>query len=56
MRGWVDLYRHGFVTGERLLRHLQSRTDADLAPVFSAYLQDPTVAVLRGAPAGVRPE
>ena len=56
MRAWVDLYRHGFVTGDRLLRHLQSRTDADLAPVFSAYLQDPTVAVLRGAPAGVRPE
>jgi hypothetical protein len=56
MRAWVDRYRHGFVTGERLLRHLQSRTDADLAPVFSAYLEDPTVAVLRGAPAGVRPE
>ena len=25
MRSWVDRYRHGFVTGDRLLRHLQAR-------------------------------
>ena len=44
MRSWVDRYRHGFVTGDRLLRHLQSRTDANLAPVYAAYLEDPVVA------------
>ena len=53
MRYWVDRYRHGFVTGDRLLRHLQSRTDADLAPIYAAYLADPLVPRLRGAPAGV---
>ncbi len=56
MRSWVDQYRHGFVTGERLLRHFQSRTDADLAPVYAAYLADPLVVRLRGAPAGVFPQ
>jgi hypothetical protein len=56
MRRWVDTYRHGFVTGERLLRHLQRETDANLAPIFAAYLADPLVARLRGAPAGVFPE
>jgi hypothetical protein len=52
MREWVDRYRHGFVTGDRLLRHLQQRTDADLAPIYAAYLADPVVPVLRGATAG----
>ena len=55
MRDWVDKYRHGFVTGDRLLRHLQRRTDADLAPIYAAYLQDP-VAILRGRPAGAFPD
>jgi Peptidase family M1 domain len=53
MREWVDRYRHGFVTGDRLLRHLQHRTDADLGPIYAAYLADPVALVLRGAPAGV---
>ena len=53
MRAWVDRYRHGFVTGDRLLRHLQRSTDADLAPIYAAYLDDPHVAQPRGAPAGV---
>jgi Peptidase family M1 domain len=56
MRAWVDRYRHGFVTGERLLRHLQAWTDADLAPIYAAYLADPLVPPLHGAPAGVFPE
>ena len=56
MRSWVDRYRHGFVTGDRLLRHLQSRTDANLAPVYAAYLADPVAPPLRAAPAGVFPE
>ncbi len=55
MRTWVDRYRHGFVTGDRLLRHLQGRTDADLAPIFAAYLEDPVALQLRGAPARVFP-
>ena len=55
MRSWVDRYRHGFVTGDRLLRHLQARTDADLAPIYAAYLEDPVVGPLRGMPAGVFP-
>ncbi len=53
MRSWVDRYRHGFVTGDRLLRHLQSGTDANLAPIFSAYLEDPVAPRLRGVPAGL---
>ncbi len=56
MRDWVELHRFGFVTGERLLRHLQARTDADLAPIYRAYLADPTVTPLRRAAAGVRPQ
>ena len=38
MRGWVERNRHGFTTASRLLGHLASRTDADLTPVFDAYL------------------
>jgi Peptidase family M1 domain len=55
MRSWVDRYRHGFVTGDRLLRHLQRGTDANLAPIFAAYLEDPIAGRPRGLPAGVRP-
>jgi hypothetical protein len=55
MRAWIDRHRFGFVTGDRLLRHFQSRTDADLGPVFRAYLADPVPARLKGRPATVRP-
>ena len=47
MHSWVEKHRHGFVTGDRLLRHLQRQTDADLDSIFAAYLENP-VAVLRG--------
>jgi hypothetical protein len=56
MRSWVDRYRHGFVTGDRLLRHLQARTDADLAPIFGADLADSVAARPLRVPVGVRPE
>jgi hypothetical protein len=56
MREWVDLYRHGFVTGDRLLRHLQGWTDADLAPIYATYLADPGPLQLRGAPADAYPQ
>jgi hypothetical protein len=52
IRDWVSRYRGGFVTGERLLRHLQSWTDADLRPVYAVYLAEPVALRLRGAPAG----
>jgi hypothetical protein len=52
IRDWVSRNRGGFVTGERLLRHLQDRTDADLRPIYAAYLSRPVVLRLRGAPAG----
>jgi Peptidase family M1 domain len=52
---WVDLHRHGFVTGDRLLRHLQGRTDANLTSIFATYLADPP-ARLRGGPARAFPE
>lgn len=38
MRSWVARHRFGFVTGERLLGHLQARTDADLEPIVAQYL------------------
>ena len=56
MRDWVDRNRHGFVTGERLLRHLQSRTDADLSPVYAVYLENRVALRLRGVPAGMFPQ
>ncbi len=40
MRDWVLRQRFGFTTGGRLLGHLASRTDADLTPIFDAYLVD----------------
>ena len=53
MRDWVDRHRFGFTTGARLLGHLQSRTDADLGPIFDAYLADYEV-VAPKAPQAVR--
>jgi hypothetical protein len=55
MRAWVDRYRYGFVTGDRLLRHLQRWTDADLTPTYASYLADAVPDRLREALAGVRP-
>jgi hypothetical protein len=40
MRAWVARNRFGIATGARLLRHLQAWTDADLRPIFDAYLAD----------------
>ena len=56
IRDWVSRNRGGFVTGERLLRHLQGWTDADLRPIYSAYLAQPVALRLRGAPAGAFPD
>jgi hypothetical protein len=41
MRAWIDRHRHGFATGDELLRHLLRWTDADLQPIFARYLADP---------------
>jgi hypothetical protein len=38
IRAWVERYRFGFVRADWLLGQLQSRTDANLTPVFDAYL------------------
>ena len=56
IRDWVDQHRFGFVTGDRLLRHLQAGTDADLAPIYAAYLAEPEGFRLRGALVGAFPE
>ena len=40
MRTWIADRQHGFVTARELLRHWQSSTDADLAPIYRAYLAD----------------
>jgi len=57
LRGWVDRHRHGFATGAELLRHLQREADADLQPIFDAYLEDPNASARpRPASAGARPE
>ncbi|HSI99086.1 MAG TPA: M1 family aminopeptidase [Patescibacteria group bacterium] len=59
MRAWVAEHRHGFVTGRRLLAHLQRWTDADLLPVYRRYLDDvslPHRAPLTGGPHRPRPE
>jgi hypothetical protein len=40
LRAWVAEQRHGFATGDRLLAHLQRRTDADLLPIYRLYLAD----------------
>jgi hypothetical protein len=41
LRDWIERHRYGFVNGSSLLRHLQSRTDADLRPLIRAYLAEP---------------
>ena len=40
MRNWVSRHRFGFTTGGRLIGHLAASTDADLTPIFDAYLAD----------------
>ena len=40
MRRWVTGNRFGFTTGDRLLGHLAASTDANLTPIFDAYLAD----------------
>jgi hypothetical protein len=52
MRAWVEEHRHGFTTGRGLLRHLQASTDADLGPIYRAYLAD-VDAVLRKPASGL---
>jgi len=53
MREWVSANQHGFTTARGLLRHLQASTDADLEPIFRAYLAD-LDATLRKPMAGLR--
>jgi peptidase M1-like protein len=48
MRDWVAGRRFGIGTGARLLGLLQGRTDADLGPIFDAYLADHEVIRPRG--------
>jgi hypothetical protein len=43
LQSWVARHRFGFVTQPQLLRHLQARTDADLGPIFAAFLTDAEV-------------
>jgi hypothetical protein len=38
VRDWVELNRFGMTSGDRLLGHLSASTDADLVPIFDAYL------------------
>ena len=40
MRDWVELNRFGMTSGDRLLGHLSASTDAELAPIFGAYLAE----------------
>jgi hypothetical protein len=40
MRDWVAANRHGMVTARGLLVHLDGATDADLQPIYRAYLAD----------------
>ena len=40
MRDWVAANRHGMTTARGLLLHLDGSTDADLRPIFRAYLAD----------------
>ena len=40
MREWVAANRHGMVTARGLLVHLDASTDADLQPIYRAYLAD----------------
>ena len=40
MREFLDRHRHGVVSTRRLLEHLRARTDADLLPIYRAYLSE----------------
>ncbi|HYI65492.1 MAG TPA: M1 family aminopeptidase [Candidatus Limnocylindrales bacterium] len=40
MREWVAANRHGMTTARGLLVHLEASTDADLEPIYRAYLTD----------------
>jgi hypothetical protein len=51
MRDWVSRHRFGIATGARLLGHLEAWTDADLGPIFDAYLTDHEV--IRPRPRGL---
>ena len=53
VREWVSANQHGFTTARGLLRHLQASTDADLEPIYRAYLAD-LDATLRKPVAGLR--
>ena len=50
MRLWVAENRFGFTTGDRLLGHLVASTDANLTPIFDAYLVDYEVTAPRPRP------
>jgi hypothetical protein len=54
MRRWISGNRFGFTTGDRLLGHLAASTDANLAPVFDAYLVDYDVRLPRSRPVSQR--
>jgi hypothetical protein len=41
MRSWLEEHRHDVVTGEELLVRFERATDADLGPIYDAYLADP---------------
>ncbi len=49
MREWVSGNQHGFTTGRGLLRHLQASTDADLEPIYRAYIGDLDVTLSKPA-------
>jgi aminopeptidase N len=53
MREWVSGNQHGFTTGRGLLRHLQASTDADLEPIYRAYIAD-VDATLRKPPTSLK--
>lgn len=40
IRGFLDEHRYGVASGADLLRHLERSTDADLSPIYRAYLAD----------------
>ena len=52
MREWVAANRHGMTTARGLLLHLEASTDADLEPIYRAYLTD-LDATLRKPAAGL---
>ncbi|HEX7196162.1 MAG TPA: M1 family aminopeptidase [Candidatus Limnocylindria bacterium] len=50
MRRWIAANRFGFTTADRLLGHLAASTDANLAPIFDAYLVEYDVLAPRPRP------